>query len=86
MKKLMIAVGAAALLSASTLVAYADEASGTITSVDPTSGSVTLSDGKVYFLPQTVAATTVKVGDKVTITFTADSSGKMMASDLKPQA
>jgi hypothetical protein len=86
MKKLVIAAGAAALLAASSLVALADQASGTISSIDTASGSVTLNDGKVYFLPQTVAAATLKVGDKVTITFTSDTSGKMMASDLKPQA
>ena len=85
MKKLVIAAGAAALLAASSLVALADEASGTITAVDTNAGSVTLTDGKVYFLPQSVAASTFKVGDKVTITYTADQSGKMMASDLKSQ-
>src|SRR5260221_1341006 len=86
MKKLLIAAGAAALSAASSLTALADEASGTITGIDTASGSVTLSDGKIYFLPQNVAATNLKVGDKVTITFSSDSSGKMMASDLKPQA
>jgi len=86
MKKLVLAASAAALLAASSLVALADEASGTITAIDTGAGSVTLSDGKVYFLPQSVASSTFKVGDKVTITFTADQSGKMMASDLKPQA
>jgi Cu/Ag efflux protein CusF len=86
MKKLVIAAGAAALLAASSFAALADEASGTIASIDNASGSVTLNDGKVYFLPQTVAATNLKVGDKVTITFSADSTGKMMASDLKPSA
>jgi hypothetical protein len=86
MKKLVIAAGAAALLAASSLVAFADEASGTITSIDVAGGSVTLGDGKVYFLPQTVAASTLTVGEKVTITYSADQNGKMMASDLKPQA
>ena len=85
MKKIMIAAGAAALVAASSLVALADEASGTITAIDTAGGSVTLNDGKVYFLPQSVAASTFKVGDKVTITYTADQSGKMMASDLKSQ-
>jgi hypothetical protein len=45
---------------------------------------VTLSDGKVYFLPQNVAATMFTVGQTVVITFTADQSGKIMASDVKP--
>jgi hypothetical protein len=86
MKKLVVAAGAAAILAASSLIALADEASGTITAIDANTSSVTLSDGKVYFLPQSVAASTFKVGDKVTITFMADQTGKMMVSDLKPSA
>ena len=87
MKKIMIAAGAAALLAASSLVALAEEASGTITAIDTAGGSVTLSDGKVYFLPQNLAsAAMVKVGDKVVITFTADQAGKMNATDLKADA
>jgi hypothetical protein len=87
MKKFAIAAGAAALLAASSLVALAEEASGTISAIVAGAGSVTLNDGKVYFLPMNLAAnisTNVKVGDKVTITYTADPAGKMNASDLKP--
>ena len=85
MKKYAIAAGAAALLAASTFAAFADEASGTVTSVDQTAGSVTLNDGKVYFLPQSVSAAMPQAGDRVTITYTADASGKLMASDVKQQ-
>ena len=54
-----------------------------ITVID--SGSITLSDGKVYFLTGALAdATMFKVGDNVKISFTADPSGKLNAIDVKP--
>jgi hypothetical protein len=87
MKKVTIAAGAALLLAASSLVALADEATGTISAIDTAGGSVTLSDGKVYFLPQNLASAAMfKVGDKVVVTFTADQAGKMNATDVKADA
>ena len=91
MKKAMIAAGAAGLLAASSLVAVAEEVNGLITAIDANAASVTLSDGKVYFLPQSLASLWFKVGEpakfqvgeNVIITFTRDSDGKMMASDVK---
>ena len=87
MKKLVIAAGAAALLGVSSIAALAAQASGTITSIDATGGAVTLSDGNTYVLPQTVAASSLKVGESVSITYTADaSSGKMTASAVMPSS
>lgn len=87
MKKLVIAAGAAGLLALSSLAAFADQASGTITSIDATNGAVTLSDGHTYALPQTVAASSLKVGESVMITFTADANtGKMNASAVMPSS
>ncbi len=82
MRKLMLAASAAALLSTMSL-AYAADASGTITAVDPSSGSVTLDDGNTYMLPASVAAADLKVGEKVTITY--DQNGdKMEATAVTP--
>ena len=96
MKQLFLAVTCAAFLCTpafaqsgvnatppSTEKAIADEATGLITSID--SGSITLSDGKVYLLPRELTLTAMfKVGDKVKISFTADPSGKLNAVDVKP--
>jgi hypothetical protein len=85
MKKVMIAAGAAGLLALSSLAALADDASGTISSIDSAGGSITLSDGKVYFLPQNFAALSMfKVGDKVKMTVFSDQAGKMNVIDLMP--
>ena len=85
MKKMLIAAGAAGLLAMSSLVALADDAAGTITSIDSAGGSITLSDGHVYFLPQNFAALDMfKVGDKVKLSFYSDQAGKMTAIEVNP--
>ncbi len=84
MKKLMIAVSAATLLAASSLAALAAEATGAIQSVDATAGTVTLDDGNTYQLPQSVDAASLKVGEKVMIQYSKDSSGKMTATSVAP--
>ncbi len=86
MKKLLIAAGAAALLSVSSLAALADEAQGSIMSVDPTAMTVTLDDGNTYQLPASVDAASLQVGQKVTIEYSKNDSGKMEASAVTPQS
>ncbi len=45
MKATLIVAGAAGVLAASSLIALADDASGTITGIDTAANSITLSDG-----------------------------------------
>lgn len=86
MKKLMIAAGAAGLLAASSLAALADQAQGAITSVDPTTMTVTLDDGNTYNLPASIDAASLQVGEKVTIEYSKDADGKMAATAVTPQS
>jgi outer membrane lipoprotein SlyB len=86
MKKLMIAAGAASLLALSSLAAVADEAHGSITSVDPTTMTVTLDDGNTYALPADVDAASLQIGEKVKIEYSKDASGKMKATAVTPSA
>ncbi len=86
MKKLMIAAGAASLLAMSSLAALADEAQGSITSVDPSAMTVTLDDGNTYNLPASVDAASLQIGEKVTIQFSKDPDGKMAATAVTPQS
>jgi len=81
MRKQIIVAGAAFLVLASSLQASAAIAMGTVASVDPKSGTITLSDGKVYAVTSSVVAS-VMVGDFVTVTFAADAAGKLTASDV----
>ncbi len=80
MKKLVIAAGAAVLLAVSSLAALADEASGSITNIDATAMTVTLDDGNTYLLPADVDATSLQVGEKVTVEFSKDANGNMAAT------
>jgi Cu/Ag efflux protein CusF len=79
MRKLIVPI-AAGLLVIST-GAFAATASGTVKSVDPKTGTVTLDDGVTYMLPLTVKADTIKVGSKVTVTFDK-TGGKMVATKI----
>jgi ABC-type sugar transport system substrate-binding protein len=86
MKKLLIATSAAALLAASSLAALADQASGSITSIDTSTGTVTLDDGNTYMLPQGMNSAALQVGEKVKIEFQKDNSGHLQASSVEPAA
>jgi hypothetical protein len=69
MKKLMIAAAAAAVFATFSFSALAEEATGTIESLDSATGLVTLDDGKIFKMPTTIALATFKSGQKVKITF-----------------
>jgi hypothetical protein len=86
MRKLMIAASAAAMLAASTMAALAAEAKGTIQSIDPAAGTVTLADGSTYTLPAEFDAASLKVGQDVTITYDEGADGKMAASAVMPNS
>ena len=82
MKKLMIAAGAAALLTTSSIAALAAEASGAIASVDPAAGTVTLDSGQTFKLPAAVDAASLQVGQQITVTY--DEADASMATDIAP--
>jgi hypothetical protein len=86
MRKLMIAAGTAAMLAASTISAYAAEATGTIQAIDPAAGTVTLADGKVFKLPAEFDAAMLQVGADVTITYEEGADGSMQASAVTPNS
>ena len=83
MHKLLVSAGAAALLAASSIAAFAADATGAIQSIDATAGTVTLEDGTVYVLPAGFDSATFKVGDQVKITYD-EADGKMTATEIVP--
>jgi Cu/Ag efflux protein CusF len=83
MKKLMLAAGAAALLAASSLAAFAADVTGSITAVDATAMTVTLDDGKIYALPQDFDVATLKQGEKVLISY-EEQDGKLVITRVEP--
>ena len=83
MKKLVIAAGAAVLLAMSSLAALADEASGSVTNVDDSAMTITLDDGNTYVLPSDVDPASLQEGDKVTVEYTKDADGNLVATAVK---
>jgi hypothetical protein len=83
MHKLIVAASAAALMAASTLSALAAEATGTVQSIDPAAGTVTLADGQTFTLPVEFDTASVQVGQEVTITY-EEADGQMNASEILP--
>jgi hypothetical protein len=81
MRKILLAAAAAALAAATN--AQAAETIGTVQSVNTKSDSITLSDGKIYVLPEGIEAESVQVGEKIKITFTATKGHNRATSLVK---
>lgn len=80
MRKLLVVTATVATLIAATS-AQAAEITGTVSSVNTKTDSITLNDGKAYVLPEGIEAESVKVGENVKVTFT-QSKGQNRASAL----
>ena len=86
MHKVMVALSAGALLAASSVAAFAEEAKGAISSIDPAAGTVTLASGETFMLPEGFDTASLAVGDQVTITYEQDDSGNMEATEVLPSS
>lgn len=80
MKKSVMAT-AMILAIASSTGAFAKASTGTITSVDKKGDSITLSNGQMFTLPEGIEAETLKVGEKVSVIYTAK-AGKLSVSSI----
>ena len=67
--KLIIGTLALGAMLAMTGAAVAEEASGAIKAISTATRQITLEDGKVYTALGSINLTTLKVGDKVKVTF-----------------
>jgi Cu/Ag efflux protein CusF len=68
MRSKLIPVLVAVSLTLGTAV-FAADASGAIKAIDTKAMTITLEDGKVYYLPADFKIADLKVGEKVTVTF-----------------
>ena len=81
MRKFLLAAASVGLMTVTN--AYAAETTGTVRSINTKSrASITLSDGKVYMLPEGIEAELIKVGERVRITF-SQRNGKNRASSVE---
>lgn len=75
---------AALLVLAPISTAFAAQISGTITAISKNADTITLSDGKIYSLPEGIEDTKLRIGEQVQLTY-ADKGGKAVVSHLVPQ-
>ena len=86
MNKLFVAASATALLVASASAGHADEATGSISAIDPVGGTVTLADGSIYALPSPEDVAALSIGQEVTIIYEQGSDGTLRGSDVMPKS
>jgi Cu/Ag efflux protein CusF len=79
MKRLIIVVASVTL---TTGVAFAATDTGIIKQIDPKSDAVTLADGKTFTLAEGTEAESLKLGQKVNVTYDLK-SGKMIATKIQ---
>lgn len=75
MKSRILMPVAAAAIALSSFASFAQDAmttQGVVTAVDPDTHELTLDDGSVYTLPDSFDASTVAVGDAVSVEWEAD--------------
>jgi len=63
--------------------AFAAQVTGTITQVNVRTDSITLDSGKAFTLPEGIEAETLKVGERVTITYAMTTAGKTRVSTIR---
>ena len=78
MKRLIVATAAFALMTGT---AFAASDSGSIEHIDPNSDAITLDDGKTFTLAEGTEAESLKIGQKVNVTYEVK-AGKMMATRI----
>jgi Protein of unknown function (DUF1344) len=83
MNRLFVSAALAAVLASSSL-AFADQASGTIKAFDAKAMTLTLQDGTEYYLPKTFKDPGLKTGERVQISW-AMQNGERMASSVVVQ-
>lgn len=79
-----VVAAATTLLIASATGAFAAQDMGPIKSINKTSDSITLADGKEFKLPESIEAEKLKVGEKVRVDYTTDAAGKTTVSNVAP--
>ena len=75
------AIIAAAIVALMTGAAFAASDTGTIKYIDPSSDAITLDDGKTFTLAEGTEAESLKIGQKVSVTYDIK-GGKMVATKI----
>jgi len=74
---------ASPMLIVTAFAANAASVSGTITDVNTKADAITLSDGKVFVLPEGIEAESLKVGQTVEVTYSGKDTKRLRASRVR---
>ena len=81
LKRIIPAIFIATMLAGSAFAAAAHSISGVIKTIDPAKKDIVLQTGETFTLPAKFDVKTIKVGEKVKITYEKQGT-KMVASDV----
>lgn len=84
MRKSFTVPAAIVLSLAATVGAFSKDMKATIKTVDTATSSITLDNGQMLTLPPSVKADSLKVGEKVQITYSTDAYGKTAVQSITP--
>jgi hypothetical protein len=81
MNKSAVAI-AAVVVAVSAGTAFAKEDNGVVAKVNKKGDAITLSDGKVFGLPEGIEAESVKAGQHVRVVYTTNKAGKITVQSV----
>ena len=83
--KNILAAAAAAALFVSAGSAFAEDAAGTIETIDPATGIIILDDGQTYTVAEGVSVEGLQPGDVVTVSFEVQDDKNMVTAVIKSE-
>jgi Cu/Ag efflux protein CusF len=80
----LVTIGIVAVAALSAGSALARDETGTITNIDAKADQITLSTGTTINLPEHIEVESLKVGERVSVKYSVQKSGRVLASQVRP--
>jgi hypothetical protein len=80
----LITIGIVSVAALSAGAALARDETGTITNIDAKADQITLSTGTTINLPEHIEVESLKVGERVSVKYSVQKSGRALASQVHP--
>lgn len=80
----LVTIGIVAVAALSAASALARDETGTITNIDAKADQITLSTGTTINLPEHIEVESLKVGERVSVKYSVQKSGRVLASQVRP--
>ena len=80
----LVTIGIVAVAALSAGSALARDETGTITNIDAKADQITLSTGTTINLSEHIEVESLKVGERVSVKYSVQKSGRVLASQVRP--